>query len=103
MTNSDYDRETFERLVRLESSTNVKFVELDKSIALARQGIDYRLAGMNEFQKRMDKLEGTFVTREQLEASYKVFNAQISYLSKLVYIGVGILFTLQVVFHIFLK
>jgi hypothetical protein len=55
-----------------------------ESIDLARTQMDHRLQGMNEFQKRMDKLEGTFATKTELRT-----------VEKLVYIGVGIVLTIQ--------
>ena len=88
---SNFDRDTLERLVRLEASTYVKFVEIEKAINLAREGIDYRLNGMNEFQKRMDKLEGTFATKDNVHV-----------LSKLVYVGLGIVLAVQLLIYAFI-
>ena len=87
-----YNKETLERLVRLEEHVKVRFKELDKALNIAREGIDYRLAGMNEFQKRIDRLEGSFATKEQL-----------SVVSKVVYVGFGILLGLQALGAIFFK
>ncbi len=55
-------------------------------LEITRQQMDHRLEGMNQFQKRMDKLEGTFATKDQL--------AQVA---KLVYIGVGIVVAIQII------
>lgn len=55
------------------------------AINLAREQIDHRLTGMNEFQKRMDRLENTFATRPELKS-----------IERLIYIGVGIALTAQV-------
>ena len=87
-----YNKETLERLVRLEEHVKVRFKELDKALNIAREGIDYRLAGMNEFQKRMDRLESTFATKDSLNA-----------LTKIVYIGLGIVLGIQAVVVIALK
>ena len=89
------DRETLERLVRLETKVHMKFESLEQALMLARQTVksdrderkielDRRLEGMNQFQKRMDKLEGTFATRSELAA-----------VSKLLYIGLGIVAAFQ--------
>lgn len=86
---------TLERLAKLETHVVLKFKELDTATILARElaekerdrtkrELDYRLSGMNEFQKRMDKLEGTFATREMLQQ-----------VEKIVYIGIGIVIALQ--------
>ena len=60
-----------------------------EALDLARKQIDYRLKGMNEFQKRMDRLESTFATKEQL-----------ALVSRLVYIGVGIVVAFQFFIYI---
>ena len=78
-------RETSDRLVRLETKVELKFDAIEKNLTLAKYNLDYRLQGMNEFQKRMDKLEGTFATKAEVATN-----------SKLIYIGVGLILALQV-------
>ena len=90
MTEPGHDLRTLERLVRLEEHVAVRFKELDKALELARHGIEYRLAGMNEFQKRMDKLEGTFATKDALNS-----------VSKLIYVGLGVVVTIQFIVYVF--
>lgn len=82
-------RETSDRIVKLETRVDLKFEELEKNISLAKQNLDYRLQGMNEFQKRMDKLEGTFATKEEVQSN-----------SRLIYIGIGILFAFQIAIQV---
>ena len=92
--------EILSRLVRLETKVCLKFEEWDKNIILARQNtekerkeakeaLDVRLASMNEFQRRMDRLEGTFATKEALAR-----------VEKLVYIGFGIVIALEMVLRV---
>jgi hypothetical protein len=71
------------------SETHIK--EIKDSIILAKSDLDYRLRGMNEFQKRMDRLESTFVTRDVMEK-----------LEKIVYTGLGIVLAIQFFFGIML-
>ena len=73
-----------ERLAQLEAKTCTQFKSMEKALDLAKEQMDYRLAGMNQFQKRMDRLEGTFATRKEVETN-----------AKLIYIGIGILATVQ--------
>ena len=85
-------RETSDRLVSLETKIDLKFDEIEKNLALAKYNLDYRLQGMNEFQKRMDKLEGTFATKSEVATN-----------SKLIYMGVGLILALQVVLQFILR
>ena len=96
------NKNTIDRLARLETCVNLKFVELDKALTLARDlarderentkvELDRRLEGMNQFQKRMDRLEGTFATQKELQA-----------LSKIIYIGIGIVLAIQFLFGVVL-
>ncbi len=59
---------------------------LSKDVAYARDVIDRRLEGMNQFQKRMDRLENTFATKDQLDT-----------IRKFVYIGLGGVLALELV------
>jgi hypothetical protein len=93
--------DTLSRLVRLETAVELKFEELEKALILARElakndretatnVLNHRLEGMNEFQKRMDKLEGTFATKTELRG-----------VERLVYVGVGIVLAVQFVILLF--
>lgn len=64
-------------------------------LTVAREQMDHRLAGMNEFQKRMDKLEGTFATKIDLANVKDVFDKDLKGISRLVYIGIGIMLAIQ--------
>ena len=62
------------------------------ALDLARAQIDHRLEGMNAFQKRMDRLENTFATKDDLAS-----------VARLVYVGVGIVLTFQVFIFAIIK
>lgn len=70
-----------EREVKLSAILEAKQKALDST----RSDLDHRLQGMNDFQRRMDRLEGTFATRDQLRA-----------IERLVYIGVGIAIAIEI-------
>lgn len=93
------NKDILTRLVRLETTVSLKFEEMDKALVLARElaktnrentnaALDHRLEGMNQFQKRIDKLEGTFATKDALGK-----------IERLVYVGVGIVIAIQFFIH----
>lgn len=95
-----------ERLVKLETAVGLQFTEMEKALILAREQIErdkrdaantlnHRLEGMNEFQKRMDKLEGTFITEKTCEQRQKEIDRRVSINSRLIYIAVGIFLMLE--------
>ena len=67
----DYDRQTLERLVRLEEHVSVRFKALDKALDLAREGVDYRLKGMNEFRAQLEKQTDTFATSAEIDMRFR--------------------------------
>lgn len=87
----DVDLRTYiERILdEREKALEERFRNNMDSIRLAREQMEHRLNGMNEFQKRMDKLEGTFATKNDLSS-----------VERLVYIGVGIVIALQFIIGI---
>jgi hypothetical protein len=116
------DRDTLERLVRLETKICLKFEELDKTcpvrhaiidrdIVLARETleksrieaketIEHRMEGMNQFQKRIDRLEASFATKDDISYTKKIFDDKYDTLARLVYIGVGLVLAAQVALHV---
>lgn len=80
-----------ERLAKLEASVEHRF-EGFKSIHQINENhrqeikdaMEYRLAGMNEFQKRIDRLENTLASKASLET-----------LQRIVYVGLGVLLSAQ--------
>jgi hypothetical protein len=110
----DYENDSLSRIVRLETKMSLKFDELEKALVLAREMVNkdldsykgqlgHRLDGMNEFQRRMDKLEGTFVTKEILKHELSFLFIRISTMEKLFYIGIGVILALQLVFKYFIR
>ena len=96
------DRDTLERLVKLETKTDLKFSEHEKALVLAREAIDYRLRHLNDFQTRMDKSESMYATilelrvvKETLEKESKTahesLQKQIASLTKFMFIAIGVI------------
>lgn len=110
-------KELFERLIKIETAFNLKCIENEKALVLARELIareschfaeqlDVKLHNMNNFQHRIDKLTGTLVTKEELEKEVKIVREQtdgkfsinagrINDLSRLLYIGIGLVLALE--------
>jgi hypothetical protein len=93
--------ELTERLARLETKVCLKFDEMDKALVLSREIMERRLAGMNEFQKRMDRLEGSFATRDNMQilenlVNEKVSKSEFQIVQRAVWIGIGAVVVLQI-------
>ena len=89
------DKETLERLARLEMKTDLKFAEHEKAIVLAKDTVEHRLHVLNDHQKRMDRLEITFASNVELKSAKESLEKQISVLTKFVYVAVGIFAALE--------
>jgi hypothetical protein len=96
-------RETLERLVTLERDTDNKFEAMDKALELARDTLDKKLSGMNEFQKRIDRLEGTLATKDALEILDAKLSKEIATMQKYVSMVIGGLVVLEIVLRFLLK
>jgi len=93
MTDNVNLREYIERIMdEREKRIYDHFRTNKEALDLARAQIDYRLEGMNAFQKRMDRLENTFATKDQLAS-----------IARLVYVGVGIVLAFQAFVYIVLR
>ena len=86
---------------------NGKFEELEKRLDLkdeltatalrkAEQAVNTRLESMNEFRTKLTSQAATFMTTREYEQRHNSIILQINSLSKLVYVGIGILLVLQV-------
>ncbi len=70
------------RISRIES----KIIEQERALIIAREQLNIRLEGMNEFRRQIDKAEGLYATKKELDA-----------ISRMVYMGLGGLLILQIV------
>lgn len=75
----------FERLVKIETTVAVAAKKDSEALVLARDLLAAKLEGMNAFQKRIDRLEGTLVTEKELDR-----------LKQLVYVGAGVLLAIEI-------
>ena len=58
----------------------------EKALDVAKREVDRRLEGMNNFQNRMDRQENMFATKTEVQG-----------LQRLIWIGIGIFLTMQIV------
>ena len=116
--------DTLSRLVRLETKMCLKFEEMDKALNLAtgnsekekiytRDQIAEHFKVVNNFQARMDKLSESFAIKKNVDKDIynlkeliddKVQNVTktVNANTKLLYVGIGIVLTLQVMFKFFI-
>jgi len=87
----------------------------EKALEVAQKGLDRRLEGMNNFQHRMDRLENTFATKAELDLIKQMQNTlhldhsdfatkeSLLKVLRLIWIGIGLLMALQLVFTFIVK
>ena len=91
---------------RLRSQSEIQKVLSKKNaeaLKKAEKEMERRLEGMNEFRAQLENQTREFITREQYELSERLINQKIDNLSRLVYIGVGMIIILEVVLNILIK
>ena len=97
-----------ENTISLKEHINTKFAELEKQLALrdrltekavvkAEETLNLRLQGMNEFRAELTKQAQNFVKQAEFNLHLEKLEAKINFLTKMVYIGIGILLVLQIV------
>jgi hypothetical protein len=98
----------------------ITLTELDKKIAVletkvedhikhssiavdkAENAVNERLAKMNEFRDQLKDQAKTFVTYDVYSAMIKAVDEKLNYVTKMVYIGIGIFIVVQIVIQKFL-
>jgi glucose-6-phosphate isomerase len=102
------EEEETEMSVSLKEYFDEKFEALEKQLALrdqltskalikADETLNLRLEGMNEFRAQLTQQTHTFVKQSEFKLHIEKVETKIEILTKLVYIGIGILLVLQVV------
>jgi hypothetical protein len=71
----------------------------ERAITKAEENLALRLDGMNEFRAQLTAQAATFVTREEFGVHMKNVEEKIVLLTKMIYIGIGILVTIQVLWR----
>ena len=89
--------------VSLLQYVEFRFAESQKAIDKAENTMNLRLLGMNEFRQQMKDQAATFLPRTESDARIQAVEAQISGLSRLVYIGVGGVMLLEMASRFFVR
>jgi CRISPR/Cas system CMR subunit Cmr6 (Cas7 group RAMP superfamily) len=64
----------------------------EKSVATAKESMEHRMEGMNEFRQQLGDQAKTFVSKAEL----KIIENDIKTLTRLVYIGVGLCVAIEI-------
>jgi len=87
----------------------------EKALEVAKKEVDRRLAGMNDFQHRMDRLENTFATKVELDLMKQMQTTlhldhsayatkdSLQSVQRLVWIGIGLFLAIQLAFNFIVK
>jgi len=71
---SDLDKLLVQRVDSVKTAVDMGFTSMEKALILASRQQEKHDAGVNEFQKRMDKLEATFATKSEVAKDLKASN-----------------------------
>jgi hypothetical protein len=74
-----------------------------EALEKAEKEMNRRLEGMNEFREQLDRQTREFIKRDEYMLSEKLINQKIDTLSKIVYIGVGVIIVLEIVLNIVMR
>lgn len=97
-------REYIDREIKhIEDKHMIVTKENSRAVSNAKLEMDRRLAGMNEFREQLNKQSHTFLTRNEYDAKHQLVVQKVDMLSKLVYIGIGMVLILEVVFRFIIK
>lgn len=89
--------------IGLKEYINFRFKILEKETENARSSMDKRLDGMNEFRDQLKDQAGRFITREEYEAKYEALVEKIDGIQKPIWIGIGVILTLEFLLKFFIK
>lgn len=83
-------------IARHEELNDQKFLMTKEAVAKAEQSNDKRLESMNEFREQLRTQSETFLTKEIYNAEYKFMMSKIDSVTKLVYIGIGLISIIEI-------
>ena len=89
--------------VSLKEFITDKFQTLEKNTDTARQSMEKRLEGMNEFRQQLKDQNATFITKEDYDSKQQILNTKIEALEKIVYIGLGLCLALEIALKVIIK
>ena len=84
-----------DRLREFEKRQNIVNKKDRDALREAKREMDRRLEGMNEFRAQLTSQTREFIRREEYQLSEKLINQKHEGLSKIVYIGIGVVIVLE--------
>jgi hypothetical protein len=87
----------------LKEYINDKFLSLEKSTENNRISMEKRLDGMNEFRSQLKDQASQFLTRLEYEAKHELLDNKITSALKILYMGVGVVFILEVLLRFLIR
>jgi len=83
-------------IARHEELNEQKFIMTKQAVDKAEQANDRRLENMNEFREQLKKQTETFITRDMYFSEHKFLSSKVDSVTKLVYIGIGLISIIQI-------
>ena len=76
---------------------------IEKSTNLAKEDMERRLEGMNEFRTQLKDQTATFINRGEYDTKHQLLLDSLNNLSKIIYMGLGGVLVLEFLFKFFVK
>jgi hypothetical protein len=92
-----------EQIIAIEKILCVRFEALENATDKATEALNQRLETMNEFRTQILNERADFVSKVTYDSKHELLEQQIVSLSKLVYMGLGIIAAIEFAFKFFLK
>jgi hypothetical protein len=83
----------------LEKRLNLRNELVDKALEKAEIAMGHRLDNMNQFREQLTKQAATFVEQKEFDYHTEAIAERISTLTKIVYIGMGVFLTIQILWQ----
>jgi Rad3-related DNA helicase len=81
----------------LEDKIKLNTEGTERALEIATKEMERRLEGMNEFREQLEKQTRTFLTKEEYELKHQLMQQKLNIISKIVYIGIGVVIVLELV------
>lgn len=89
--------------ISLKEYCDTRFEQNDKEVKLAADALNIRVEHLNEFRKTLQDQSNSFLSRNEYDAKHQLLENKIDSLQKIVYIGMGMVMLLEILFKFFIK
>jgi leucyl aminopeptidase (aminopeptidase T) len=94
---NDNDKAIQAALVAQEKAVAAALAASKEAVTKAEVANEKRFDGVNEFRQALSDQTNTFLPRSEYDVNHKTLQKQMDTLAKLVYVGLGIILTIQFV------